>query len=187
MEFINILINIVRKISSSINNWTAKNQALKQIRQGSGIFTTWNYTPADWAILVDEFPKLKPANAGGKVSFTDHHIYLTNNQKEILHEVVREMKTEGEGKHLTEVRHLKISPDEFVTFRVRTKKIARDSEGKDTYEEKCDVDNLKIAVPRQHRAEAGKVINFYQQIIDKNAAAVANVMPRSSGLGLFGG
>lgn len=184
---IGVLINLARKFFAFLRERSARNQALGQIRQGTGIFSTWNYTPAEWAVLTEEFPKLRSDGGAGKVLFTERFIYLANDRKEVLHEVAREMRTEGEGRHLTEVRLLSVPPNDFVTFRVRTKKIARDMDGKDKYEEKCDVDNLKIVVPGGDKSEAGKIVKFYQQIIDNNAAAVSNVMPRSGGLGLYGG
>jgi hypothetical protein len=168
-------------------SWYRKRQTIKRIRQGDGVFQTWTYSPQDWTIMANEFPKFAIPDTSGKVSFTKEFIYLTNYKKEALLEITREMKTYGDGTYLTEIRRLDIPPTEFLCFRVRSKQVIRDNKGRDTGREKCKVEDFRISVPGQHRLETEKVFNFYQEIIDKNADAVANVMPSSSGLGLFGG
>jgi hypothetical protein len=154
--------------------------AIDSIKNGTGVFLTWSYSPEDWKFAAEYF-QIKPRrlSENGKASFTDRFVYITNGKDELLYELVGLQKY---VRHLTEVYIYKKSEHKVIRFEVRTKTIKKDEHGNDTMEEKYDVESFYVPVPKTLDAEGEKVLKFYKDILDKNADAVAAVMPFGLGI-----
>jgi hypothetical protein len=159
-----------------------RNAAIASIKQGQDVFLTWNYSPEDWKFAAAEFFEIKPRrlSENGKASFTERFVYITNGADEILYELVGEDRY---VKHLTEVYMSRHSGQSVIRFEVRTKTVKKDDNGNNTMEEDYAVATFYVPVPRDTPAEGEKVLNFYKNLLDRNADAVAAVMP--FGLGIF--
>ena len=154
--------------------------AIANIKNGKGVLTTWMYTFEEWKIAAeDRFEIRTRSGDSGRVSFTPRYIYLSNGRKDILWELIGEQKY---VKHLTDIYLYKESPMNVIRFQVRTK-IIKKNDGRETMDESYDLEEFYVPVPKDHKLETEKVMKFYQDILDKNADAVASVMPY--GLGLF--
>jgi hypothetical protein len=164
-------------------NRQSRNNIIASIKQGQGVFSTWQYSPDEWKQAAEERFDIKPRRMmeNGTVTFTDRYIYITNGDENVLFELVGEIK---HVKHLTEIYHYKDSPMNIIRFQVRSKTIKKDEHGNNSMEEDCDSETFYVPVPRNHLAETEKVLKFYQDILDRNPDAIAAVMP--FGLGLFG-
>jgi hypothetical protein len=161
---------------------TQRNAAIASIKQGHGVFLSWNYSPEDWKFAAAEFFEIKPRRMAenGKASFTERHVFVTNGADERLYELVGEDRY---VRHLTEARMSKQSERNVLRFEVRTKRIKKDDNGNDTMEEDYAVETFYVPVPQASGADGEKVLNFYKNLLDRNADAVAAVMP--FGLGIF--
>jgi hypothetical protein len=159
-----------------------RNAAVGAIKQGQGVFATWNYSPEDWKAVAEEHFEIKPRRLGenGKASFTDRHVYVTNGSSDILFELIGEDRY---VKHLTDVYIFKQSERNVLRFEVRGKYIKKDENGHDTMEEEYETETFYVPVPKGAEAEGERVLQFYKTMLDKNADAVAAVMP--FGLGIF--
>lgn len=165
-----------------LTNHQNRNAAIYTIKQGHGIFLTWHYSPEDWKLAAEEHFDIKPRrlNENGKASFTEKHIFITNGRDEILYELVGWDRMK---KHLTDVYLYKQAAQNVIRFEVREKIIKKGEHGTDTMEEDYKLETFYVPVPKAS-AEAGeKVLKFYKDILDRNADAVAAVMPY--GLGMF--
>lgn len=160
----------------------SRNAAISAIKQGQGIFLTWTYAPEDWKLAAAEHFDIKPRrlNENGKVSFTERYIFITNGKDEILYELVglNRMK-----KHLTDVYLYKQAEGNVIKFEVREKTIKKDEYGNETMDEDYRLESFYVPVPKFCAEEGEKVLKFYKDLLDKNADAVAAVMPY--GLGMF--
>lgn len=159
-----------------------RNAAIASIKQGRDVFSTWQYSPADWKFAAERFFEIKPRrlSENGKAHFTERFVYITNGTQEILYELIGEDRY---VRHLTEVYMSKQSGHDVIRFEVRTKTIKKDDNGNDTMEEDYDVEVFYVPVPADLPAEGVKVLKFYQDLLDRHADAVAAVMPY--GLGIF--
>jgi hypothetical protein len=156
--------------------------AIDSIKNGTDVFLTWHYSPEDWKPAAEEYFQIKPRRhlENGKASFTNRFVYISNGRDELLYELIGSQR---HVKHLTEVYLSKQSEQKVIRFEVRTKTIKKDDNGNETMEEDFDVESYYVPVPKAADAEGEKVLNFYRDILDKNADAVAAVMP--FGLGIF--
>src|SRR5215213_10757549 len=76
-----------------------RSAAIKDIRNGKGIFLTFNYTSEEWKYATENYFDLKFRNGdNGKVCFTPQYIYLSNGRSYILHELIGQNRF---AKHLT--------------------------------------------------------------------------------------
>jgi hypothetical protein len=159
-----------------------RNAAIYAIKQGQGIFLTWHYSPEDWKLAAEEHFQIKPRrlSENGKASFTEKHVFITNGTDELLYELIG---GDRYVKHLTDVYLYKQAAQNVIRFEVRTKTIKKDEYGNDTMEEDYGVERFYVPVPKAAAAEGEKVLKFYKDILDRNADAVAAVMP--FGLGIF--
>lgn len=131
--------------------------ALADIRHGKGIFLTFKYTPEEWEYYTQNLPL---TGESGKVCFTRKHIYLSDGTEEILYEISNPYP------FFPCLREISLDED-FIIFTVRNKKLTDESEK----EIPDSPDNLKqyhILIPKAQQQQAGEIISFYQQIIDKN-------------------
>ena len=160
----------------------SRNAAIAAIKQGQDVFLTWNYPPEDWKAIAEENFEIKPRRLGenATASFTDRYVYVTNGRDDVLFELVGEDRY---VKHLTDVYLSKQPARNVLRFEVRTKIIKKNDEGGDTMEEDYATDTFYVPVPSGLNAEGEKVLTFYKNLLDQNAAAVAAVMPL--GLGIF--
>ncbi len=165
-----------------VMNRQHRNAAIGAIKQGHGVIGTWNYPPEEWKAIAEENFEIKPRRMGenGRASFTDRYVYVTNGSEDVLFELVGDDRY---VKHLTDVYLSKQSARNVLRFEVRTKIIKKNDEGGDTMEEEYETDTFYVPVPSDSSAEGEKVLNFYKNMLDKNADAVAAVMP--FGLGIF--
>ncbi len=156
--------------------------AIYSIKQGYDVFLTWNYQPEDWKAIAEEFFDIKPRrlSENAVASFTERFVYVSNGTNDILYELIGEDRF---VKHLTDVYLHKQSERNVIKFEVRTKTIKKDEYGNDRMEEEYDTETFYVPVPKISDAEGAKVLNFYKTMLDKNADAVAAVMP--FGLGIF--
>jgi hypothetical protein len=159
-----------------------RNAAIYAIKQGQGIFLTWTYSPEDWKLAAEEHFGIKPRrlNENGKASFTEKHIFITNGRDEILYELVGWDRMK---KHLTDVYLYKQAEQNVIRFEVREKIIKKGEHGTDTMEEDYKLETFYVPVPKASAEEGEKILKFYKDILDRNADAVAAVMPY--GLGMF--
>ena len=157
--------------------------AIAAIKQGHGVFLSWNYSPEDWKFAAPEFFEIKPRRMAenGRASFTERFVFITNGADELFYELVGEDRY---ARHLTDVRPAQHSGQSVIRFEVRTKRIKKDDNGNDTMEEDYAVETFYVPVPKDLPAEGEKVLNFYREMLDRSADAVAAVMPM--GLGMFG-
>ncbi len=159
-----------------------RNAAIYAIKQGQGIFLIWTYSPDDWKIAAEEHFEIKPRrlNENGKASFTERHVFITNGKDEILYELIG---WNPHKKHLTDVYLYQQAEQNVIRFEVREKTIKTDEHGNETMEEDYKLETFYVPVPKLCAEEGEKVLKFYKDILDKNADAVAAVMPY--GLGIF--
>ena len=159
-----------------------RSSAIYTIKQGQGIFLTWTYSPEDWKIGAEEHFGIKPRrlNENGKASFTEKHVFITNGRDEILYELIGWDRMK---KHLTDVYLYKQAEQNVIRFEVREKIIKKGDNGADTADEDYVLENFYVPVPKLCAEEGDKVMKFYKDLLDKNADAVAAVMPY--GLGMF--
>jgi len=159
-----------------------RRDAIFSIKQGQGVFLKWSYPPEDWKAVAEEYFEIKPRRLAenAAASFTERFVYISNGQDEILHELVG---ADRFVKHLTDVYLYKQSERKVLRFEVRTKTIKKDEYGNNTMEETFDLETFYVPVPQTMGAEGEKVLQYYQTFLDKNADAVAAVMP--FGLGIF--
>jgi hypothetical protein len=159
-----------------------KRRQLLSIKYGQGVFATWNYSQEEWRIAAqNQFDLAVRMGDNGKVSFTPRFIYASNGRRDLLWELIGEVKYE---RHLTDIFLYHESPMNVIKFEVRTKKVKKDSHGNDRMEESCGLKDFYVPVPKDYHQEIEKVMSFYQKILHDNSDAVAAVMP--FGLGLFG-
>lgn len=160
----------------------SRKASVAAIKQGHGVFLSWNYSPEDWKFAAAEFFEIKPRRRAenGKASFTERFVFITNGADELLHELIGEDRY---VRHLTDVRPAQHSGHSVIRFEVRTKTIKKDDNGNDTMEEDYGVETFYVPVPRETPEDGEKVLNFYKDLLDRNADAVAAVMP--VGLGMF--
>lgn len=159
-----------------------RNAAIYAIKQGQGVFQTWTYSPEDWKLAAEEHFGIKPRrlNENGKASFTEKHVFITNGKDEILYELIGWDRLK---KHLTDVYLYQQTVQNVIRFEVREKIIKKGEHGTDTMEEDFKLETFYVPVPRASAEEGGKVLKFYKDLLDRNADAVAAVMPY--GLGMF--
>jgi hypothetical protein len=159
-----------------------RDAAVGAIKQGQNVFLTWNYPPEDWKAIAEENFEIKPRRLGenGKASFTKRHVYVTNGSDDILFELVGEDRY---VKHLTDVYIYKQTERNVLRFEVRSKYIKKDDNGHDTMEEEYETETFYAPVPKGSESDGEKVLAYYKNLLDKNADAIAAVMP--FGLGIF--
>lgn len=159
-----------------------RSAAIYTIKQGQGIFLTWTYAPEDWKLGAEEHFDIKPRrlNENGKASFTEKHVFITNGKDEVLYELIGWDRMK---KHLTDVYLYKQSEQNVIKFEVREKIIKKSDNGVETMDEEYLLETFYVPVPKASAEEGEKVMKFYKDILDKNADAVAAVMPY--GLGMF--
>jgi hypothetical protein len=159
-----------------------RSAAIGAIKQGQGIFLTWTYSPEDWKSAAEEHFDIKPRrlNENGKASFTEKHVFITNGKDEVLYELIG---LDRMKKHLTDVYLYRQSERDVIRFEVREKIIKKDEYGHETMDEEYKLETFYVPVPKALAEDGEKVLKFYKDILDKNADAVAAVMPY--GLGMF--
>jgi len=159
-----------------------RSAAIAVIKQGHGVFLTWNYSPEDWKLAAEEHFDIKPRrlNENGKASFTARNIFITNGKDEVLYELIGWDRMK---KHLTDVYFYRQRERGVIRFEVRTKTIKKNEHGSETMEEDYGLETFYVPVPQASAEDGEKVLKFYKEILDKNTDAVAAVMPY--GLGMF--
>jgi len=155
-----------------------KASAAAEILNDPNPIATWTYTPAEWQQAVaDEFSWASADGGSAQIRICQSGIYVWSDSHSRIYEL------ESGGKVVTFAGYLgnQGSP---LKLRVRWKVITYDEYQNERI--KYHKEDYRIPVPLREKDEAFRVVDFFQQRLEKNLDAYTAVVPEDEPISLFG-
>jgi len=157
--FIIILIALVLGWwSRALRNAEDTNNQAADMKNGKGIFLTFNYSPEEWEFFTRN---LALSGKQGNAFFVEKLILLADGTEDVITEL---FDLDPRGKRLQQVK----KDEGFLVFSIKYRDVIRSNIAGDLVHIKSDKDEFQILIPAAQVDDANRVIGFYQKLITRN-------------------
>lgn len=145
-------------VFNSVKDAQYTNDQVANLKNGKGIFLTFNYLPEEWEYFTQ---KLVLSGKQGNAIFGEKIILLTDGTEDVITEL---FELNPKGKRLYDVKII----DGFIVFSIKYREFRLNDYGELVPIEGKNDDDFEILIPQSQMEDANKLVDFYQKLIIQN-------------------